>query len=103
MAPWAFAQEPQTMQQAIQFQHLKDKEDARQAALEARHPSVPAVNTSRAASEWDTSTVTDPGPGPSQLRQAIEWEHHKDAAAAQQAALEARHPSDTRSVGDSSK
>jgi len=91
------------MQRAINFQHLKDAEDARQAAIEKRHPSVSEPGPNGSADRMETESmpgrpVIDQGPGPhatppayrteptrEQLRQAVEWEHHKDAAAAQQA------------------
>lgn len=51
------------VQQAIAFQRAKDRADARQARLEARHPSV---NYSNADRQMDDSSganrVTDPGP-----------------------------------------
>jgi hypothetical protein len=49
------------MRRAIEFQRAKDRADARQARLEARHPSVPAPSAERSA---DDSTVKDPGPPP---------------------------------------
>ncbi len=51
----------QDMRQAIAFERAKDRADARQARLEARHPSVPPPNAERLQ---DQSTVKDPGPGP---------------------------------------
>ena len=49
------------MRRAIEFQRAKDRADARQARLEARHPSVPAPSADRSA---DDSTVKDSGPPP---------------------------------------
>jgi len=50
------------MRQAIAFQQAKDRADARQARLEARHPSVPPPSAERSVE--DQSTVKDPGPTP---------------------------------------
>jgi len=47
------------MRRAIEFQRAKDRADARQARLEARHPSVPPPSAERSAED---STVKDPGP-----------------------------------------
>jgi hypothetical protein len=49
------------MRRAIEFQQAKDRADARQARLEARHPSVPAPSAERSAED---STVKDAGPPP---------------------------------------
>ena len=54
------------MRQAIAFERAKDAADARQARLEARHPSVTNSNANRSADRTDESTpertVKDPGP-----------------------------------------
>ena len=77
LAPVAFAQQesskkpPATksstsgmsadMREAIEFQRAKDRADARQARLEARHPSVTYSNTNadRSADRSDPNTVRD--------------------------------------------
>ena len=132
-APAVFAQNQRAnknmdpdMQRAIQFQHQKDVDDARQAAIEKRHPTVvePGPGGAKNLSQDHMSghVVADQGPAnveqensadrqsadredtnqlsrssastfrteptPSELRQAVQWEHHKDAAAAQQASKE---------------
>jgi hypothetical protein len=55
------------VQQAIAFERAKDRDDARQARLEAIHPSVDYSNADR---QMDDSTpgnrVKDPGPAQSQ-------------------------------------
>lgn len=57
------------VQEAIAYQRAKDRADARQARLEAKHPSVTYTDANRSA---DRSTedpqgrpVKDPGPAPS--------------------------------------
>jgi hypothetical protein len=54
------------MRRAIEFQRAKDRADARQARLEARHPSVPSPSAERSA---DGSIVKDPGPPPERKNQ----------------------------------
>jgi hypothetical protein len=49
------------MRRAIAFQRAKDRADARQARLEARHSSVPAASAERSA---DDGNVKDLGPPP---------------------------------------
>lgn len=102
-APWAAAQEHQTLQQAIQFQHLKDAADARQAALEAKHSGindpVPAKASQSSADRMDLSQTGSADriapmfrtePGALELQNAVAWERSKDAAAARQAAIDAQ-------------
>jgi hypothetical protein len=52
------------MQEAIAFERAKDAADARQARMEARHPSVPtpdaASNADRMQKEDDGRKVQDP-------------------------------------------
>ena len=51
------------MREAIAFQRAKDRADARQARLEARHPSVHYDNSAnRNADRSDENTVRDSGP-----------------------------------------
>jgi len=54
------------MRRAIEFQRAKDRADARQAAIEARHPSVFYNHAERSTDEDPTSgnKVIDPGPRP---------------------------------------
>jgi len=144
LAPAALAQSQQkdrnmdpNLQRAIQFEHTKDADDARQAAIEKKHPTVvepqPGSTANPEANSLPGQVVTDSGPGrasqsadrqasgwqsadrsadredtgevngstkpayrtqptPAELNQAVAWEHHKDAAAARQAAIE-RQPS----------
>jgi hypothetical protein len=54
------------MRRAIEFERAKDRADARQAAIEARHPSVVYNNEAARSTDEDTNsrrTVKDPGPG----------------------------------------
>jgi hypothetical protein len=93
------------MQRAIQFQRNKDAADARQAAIEKRNPTVqepgsavPATQSAdrQSADRMDMSAVSPmrvtpafrTEPTPSELAGAVAWEHHKDTAAARQAAVE---------------
>ena len=94
------------MQRAIQFENLKNSEDARQAAIEKVHPTVTEPGPNGSADRLETESlpgrpVLDTGPGPQttaaqvpaypttptrkELARALRWEHQKDAAAAQQA------------------
>jgi hypothetical protein len=54
------------MQRAIAWERQKDRAAARQARLEKRHPSVPAVADNNSANRTDenqpANTVKDPGP-----------------------------------------
>ena len=54
------------MQRAIAWERQKDQAAARQARLEKRRPSVPAVTDTNSANRTDesqpASTVKDPGP-----------------------------------------
>ena len=55
------------MREAIAFQRAKDAADARQARLEARHPSVPPAEDENGANRVATPSsnrhkVVDPGP-----------------------------------------
>jgi hypothetical protein len=54
------------MQRAIAWERQKDRAAARQARLERKHPSVPAVTESNSANRTDerepANTVKDPGP-----------------------------------------
>ena len=55
------------MREAIAFERAKDAADARQARLEARHPSVPAPGSENSANRsttppQDGKTVKDKGP-----------------------------------------
>jgi hypothetical protein len=52
------------MREAIAFERAKDRADARQAQLEARHPSV-FYNNNANRSDENSSTVQDKGPAPS--------------------------------------
>jgi len=54
------AQMSEDMRKAIAFERAKDAADARQARLEARHPSVPAVDDEHSANRAEK----DPGPAP---------------------------------------
>jgi hypothetical protein len=52
------------MRKAIAFERAKDRADARQGAIEARHPTVFYNQAERSADENPTgTTVRDPGPG----------------------------------------
>jgi hypothetical protein len=77
LTPLGFAQQPQNgphkiaqpggqsdgVQQAIAFQRAKDRADARQAKLEARHPSVDYSNADRRADDSSGGHhAPDPGP-----------------------------------------
>jgi len=54
---------PQSMSQAIAWERFKDMAAARQARLEAKHPSVSNPNANRSADESTPgNTVKDPGP-----------------------------------------
>jgi hypothetical protein len=76
LSPIGFAQQPQDgprkgtqvrvdsdgVQEAIAFQRAKDRADARQARLEARHPSVDYSNADRRVEDSsDGRQVKDPG------------------------------------------
>jgi hypothetical protein len=53
------------MQRAIAWERQKDRAAARQARLEKRHPSVPAVadnSANRTDESQPANTVKDPGP-----------------------------------------
>src|SRR5258708_2847507 len=56
------------MRQAIAFQRAKDRADARQARLEAKHPSVTYTDANRSADRnmdnLQGTPVKDPGPTP---------------------------------------
>jgi hypothetical protein len=82
LSPLGFAQQPQKaaqpqreskvaqprgesdgVQEAIAFQRAKDRADARQAKLEARHPSVDYSNADRRMDDSsDGHHAPDPGP-----------------------------------------
>jgi hypothetical protein len=77
LSPLGFAQQPQNsqqkaaeprgesdgVQQAISFQRAKDRADARQAKLEARHPSVDYSTADRRMDDSnDGHHAPDPGP-----------------------------------------
>jgi hypothetical protein len=76
LAPLCQAAEPQKrsntrqdndMARAIAFQRQKDAADARQARLEAKHPSVSYSNSAeRSADRVSGNQVGDPGEGPVQ-------------------------------------
>jgi hypothetical protein len=52
------------MRRAIAFERAKDRADARQAAIEAKHPTVFYNQADRSAGEGTTENrVLDPGPG----------------------------------------
>ena len=59
----------QDMREAIAFEHAKDVADARQARMEARHPSVPVPGDEHSANRSEEENpgagrpVTDAGPG----------------------------------------
>ncbi|HTS29525.1 MAG TPA: hypothetical protein VMH81_26830 [Bryobacteraceae bacterium] len=53
---------PQTMAQAIAWEKFKDEAAARQARLEAKHPSVAYSDANRSAEEPQGRPVKDPGP-----------------------------------------
>ena len=98
-ASLAVAQERQTTQQAIQWEHSKDAAAARQAALEAQHSSIqdrgPARTTASSADREDMSQAGQGStfrtePTAAELQQAVAWEHHKDTTAARQSSVEAR-------------
>ena len=59
------------MQEAITFQRAKDRADARQAALEARHPSVQYGHAERSAEENQRQGRKVPDPGEKQ------WQRHQ--------------------------
>jgi hypothetical protein len=80
LAPLGFAQQQNTnpkvshqaqsgadgVREAIAFQHAKDRADARQARLEAIHPSVDYSNADRQMDDSPTANrVKDPGPAQS--------------------------------------
>jgi hypothetical protein len=53
------------VQRAIAFERAKDRADARQVRLEARHPSVDYSNADRSMdNSSDGHHVADPGPAP---------------------------------------
>ena len=59
----------QDMRQAIAFERAKDRADARQARIEAKHPSVTYANSgaNRSVEEPEQGRpVKDPGPPPKQ-------------------------------------
>lgn len=61
------------IQEAIAFQRAKDRADARQARLEAKHPSVTYSDANRSADRSSDDPqgrpVKDPGPAPSKKDQ----------------------------------
>lgn len=79
LSPFGFAQQPPKsqqkaaqpqresdgVQQAIAFQRSKDRADARQAKLEARHPSVDYSSADRRVDD-STAGRHAPDPGPVQ-------------------------------------
>jgi hypothetical protein len=90
LSPFGFAQQPQNsrqesaqprretkgarpqgesdgVQQAIAFQRTKDRDDARQAKLEERHPSVDYSNANRSMDD-STAGHRAPDPGPAQSK-----------------------------------
>jgi hypothetical protein len=109
-----FAQDQQTMQQAIQWQHAKDAADARQAALEAKHPGMTepgaAQSARQSSADREDMSQTSQGsadraapmfrtePTAAELQQAVAWEHQKDAAAARQAASQTRNQGASHAV-----
>lgn len=77
------------VREAIRFQHSKDAADAQQARKEAQHPSAvakPGIDNPREDSGGTGRRVGDSGE-----TAAIQFERSKDAAAARQARIEARH------------
>ena len=60
------------MREAIAFQRNKDAADARQARLESRHPSVPAVDDEHSANRAEKDPNAPPPPvkdnGPGQVK-----------------------------------
>jgi hypothetical protein len=60
------------MREAIAFQRAKDRADARQARMEAKHPSVTYTDANRTADRsMDDSPgrpVKDPGPAPAKKK-----------------------------------
>jgi hypothetical protein len=57
--------EANDVQRAIAYQRAKDRADARQAKLEARHPSVDYSHADRSMDDSsDGHHVADPGPAP---------------------------------------
>lgn len=59
------------MREAIAFEHNKDVADARQARMEARHPSVPVPGPNHSANRAEEQStygrkVNPPGPGKNQ-------------------------------------
>lgn len=58
------------VQRAIQFQRLKDREDALQGRKESRHPQAHNYSAGRRAE--NSSTVKDPGPAPGKTRKKIQ-------------------------------
>jgi hypothetical protein len=68
ITPMAFAADRQKkpmdddMRRAIEFQRQKDTADARQARMEARHPTVTQADADRRAEDRKSErTVKDPG------------------------------------------
>ena len=89
LAPLCQAAEPQKrlenkqdsdMARAIAFQRQKDAADARQARLEAKHPSVSYSNSAERSADRDVTgqQVGDPGEG------QVQREKQKDTAAPRQ-------------------
>jgi hypothetical protein len=54
----------QDMRDAIAFQRAKDRADARQAAIEAKHPTVSYDHADRSATDEPATGKKVPDPGP---------------------------------------
>jgi hypothetical protein len=106
MPALSFAQTSQSdragEQEAIRIQKQKDAADARQAQREASKPNAGEAAKSdlktggadRVGDTGESATgATDKNGKSSDLQEAIRFEKAKDAAAARQARIEARHPS----------